>query len=41
MGYVMIDRVSLVSPSDHEQIRGHFGLASSAGLVVNQFRERV
>ena len=41
MGYVMIDRVSLVSPSDHEQIRGRFGLASSAGLVVNQFRERV
>ena len=41
MGYVMIDRVSLVSPSDHEQIRGRFGLASSAGLVVNQLRERV
>ena len=36
MGYVMIDRVSLVSPSDHEQIRGHFGLTSSAGLVVDQ-----
>ena len=41
MGYVTIDRVSLVSPSDHEQIRGRFDLASSAGLVVNQFRERV
>ena len=37
MGYVTIDRVSLVSPSDHEQIRGRFGLASSAVLVVNQF----
>ena len=45
MGYVTIDRVSLVvarwSPSDHEQIRGHFGLASSAGLVVNLLSERV
>ena len=41
MGYVMFVRVSLVSPSDHEQIRGRFGLASRAGLVVNQFRERV
>ena len=41
MGYVMIDRVSLVSPSDHEQIRGRFGLAGSAVLVVNQFSERV
>ena len=41
MGYVMIDRVSLMSPSDHEQIRGRFGLASGAGLVVDQFSERV
>ena len=41
MGYVTIDRVSLVSPSDHEQIRGHFGLTSGAGLVVDQLRERV
>ena len=41
MGYVMFVRVSLVSPSDHEQIRGRFGLAGSAGLVVDQFRERV
>ena len=41
MGYVMFVRVSLVSPSDHEQFSGHFGLASRAGIVVNQFRERV
>ena len=41
MCLAMIDRVSLVSPSDHEQVRGHFGLASCAGLVVNEFEARV
>ena len=41
MGYVMFVRVSFVSPSDHEHSRGDFGLASRAGLVVNQLRERV
>ena len=41
MGYVMFVRLSFVSPSDHEQFSGDFGLASCAGLVVDQFRERV
>ena len=41
MGYVMLSGCHSWSPSDHEQFSGHFGLASSAGLVVNQSRERV
>ena len=41
MGYVMFVRMSLMSPSDHEQFSGHFGLTSGAGLVVDQLRERV
>ena len=41
MGLAMIDRVSLVVAWRPRAGSRAFGLASSAGLVVNQLRERV
>ena len=41
MGLVMIDRVSLVVAWRPRAVSRAFGLASGAGLVVDQFRGRV